>query len=91
MTTEGHRAAADPGVATATALGDLADLTGHRGGVLGVAGEHLDGQRLALGIAQQPDDDLPLALFPVAVLAGGGPFIMDPFERYSTRPLTIHL
>ena len=80
MATEGHRAAADLRVATATALGDHADLLGHRRGVLGVAGEHLDGQRMDPGIAQRPDDDLPLALFAVAVTAEGGPFIVDPCE-----------
>ena len=89
MAPQGHCAVADLGVGTATAIGDLADLTGHRCGVLGIAGKYLHRQRLTLGVAQQPDDDLPLALFAVAVLAEGGPFIVDPFERYSTQPLTI--
>ena len=51
--------------------------------------QHLNGQRPDPGIAQQPDDNLPLALFAVAVIAEGGQFIADPFERYSTRPLTV--
>ena len=80
MATEGHRTAADLGIATATTLGDRADLSGHRRGVLGMAGENLNRQRLALGVAQQPDDDLPLALFAVAVVAEGGQLIADPFE-----------
>ena len=80
MATEGRRAAADPGVATATAIDHLTDLAGHRRGVLGVAGEGPDGQRLVLGVAQQPDDALPSAPFAVAVIAEGGQFIADPFE-----------
>ncbi len=45
-----------------------------------MAGKNLNRQRLDPGIAQQPDDDLPLALFAVAVIAEGGPFIADPSE-----------
>ena len=35
---------------------------------------------MALGVAQQSDDDLPFALFAVAVIAEGGQFIVDAFE-----------
>ncbi len=90
MAPQGHCAVADLGVGTATAIGDLADLTGQRRGVLGIAGKYLHRQRLALGVAQQPDDDLSLALFAVLVIAEGGQFIADSFEIYSMRPLTAH-
>jgi hypothetical protein len=41
------------------------------GRVLGVAGKHLYRQGPAAAVAQQPDDDLPLALLAVAVVAEG--------------------
>ncbi|MGC9258895.1 MAG: hypothetical protein ACP5I8_02290 [Phycisphaerae bacterium] len=33
-----------------------------------------------MGIAQQSNDDLPFALFAVAVIAEGGQFILYPFK-----------
>ena len=51
------------------ALLDLVDLGGQRARIAGVALEHLDRHRAAVGRAQQAVDDLQLALLAVAVVA----------------------
>ncbi|MCK7496263.1 MAG: hypothetical protein MZW92_39080 [Comamonadaceae bacterium] len=48
--------------------------------ILCVALEHLDAKRRALGIAQQPDHDLALAAFAIAVIAEGGQLIVFAFQ-----------
>ena len=50
----------------------LGDLIGHRFGIAGIALEHLDRDRAAVGGAQQAVDDLRLALLAVAVVAALG-------------------
>ena len=50
----------------------LVDLGGHGGGVGGVAGAHLGGDRTARGVAQQADDDLAAAALAVAGVAATG-------------------
>jgi hypothetical protein len=53
------------------ALAEFGDLAGEGLGIGGVAGEDLDGDRRAVGIGEQPADDLPLAGL---VVAGVGEF-----------------
>ena len=48
------------------------DLGGHGGGVGGVAGAHLGGNRAARGVAQQSDEDLAAATLAVAGVAAAG-------------------
>ena len=48
---------------------DLGNLTGERGRIGGIAFEHLDRDRTAVGGAQQPDDDLRLVAPTVAAVA----------------------
>ncbi len=50
----------------------LVDLGGHGGGVGGVAGAHLGGNRAARGVAQQVDEDLAAATLAVAGVAAAG-------------------
>jgi hypothetical protein len=54
----------------AEALLELGDLAGERGGIAGRALEHLDGDRAAVGRAEQAVDDLQLALLAVAISNG---------------------
>ena len=53
----------------AEALLQLGDLAGEGGGIAGRAFEHLDGDRAAVGRAEQAVDDLQLALLAVAIVA----------------------
>ena len=53
----------------AEALLELGDLVAERRGVAGRALEHLDGDRTAIGRAEQAIDDLQLALLAVAIVA----------------------
>jgi len=46
----------------------------------GVPGEDFDRQWPSVTIAQQPDDDLALALFTVAVVAKGGKGVLGAFQ-----------
>ena len=65
-----HAAVADERHARqAEAFLDLGDLGGERLGIAGVAVEHFDRHRAAVGGAQEAIDDLQLALLAVAVVA----------------------
>ena len=65
-----HPPVADPHhVLEAKALAHLAQLAAQRLGVAGIAREHLHRHRAALGTAQQPQDDLRLALLAIARVA----------------------
>jgi hypothetical protein len=50
-------------------LADLLDLRRQRLGVAGVAREHFDGDRTAVPVGQQPEDDLPRVALAVARVA----------------------
>src|SRR4029450_10281047 len=69
-----HAAVADQHhVLEAEALLELGDLGGQRGGIAGVALEHLDGDRAAVRGAEQAVGDLQLARLAVAAVAARGP------------------
>jgi hypothetical protein len=70
-----HAAVADQHhVVEVEALLQLADLGAERSGVGGVALEHLDGHRAAVGGTQQAVDDLQLTLLAIPVVAAPGQF-----------------
>jgi hypothetical protein len=76
-----HPAIADKGdLATAKPRGDLIDLRGERLGVLGISGKDFDGQWAPCVIAQQPNDNLPLAAFAIAVIAKSAKGVVFAFE-----------
>ena len=62
---QGDAGNAEPGA-------DLLHLGRHRGRIGGIAGKQFHRNRTPLGTAQQAEDDLPLALLPVPVVAEGG-------------------
>src|SRR5438874_2738769 len=59
---------------------ELVDLGRKRGGVAGIAFEHLDGDRAAVGRAQQAINDLQLAALAVAIVAEPGELAATPLQ-----------